>query len=129
MPPPHPQHHELARRRPGGQLARTGVEVGERAGEHHLGEGGVGRHEAAEGQERRLQVRPGVARVARLGQVPVQQPEAAEEHLADEPGLVAEQLVHRGQRRLRLPGDAAGGEALHPVADQHRDRRVEHPVT
>ena len=102
---------------PAAQLVRPRVEVGERPGEHDLGQHRVVPRRSARNAS------PTAARSARGSPVSAsaskagaEQPEALEEHLADEPGLVAEQLVDGRRRRPRLPRPPAGGEPGDPLA-------------
>ena len=76
----------------------------------------------------RDQLASGILRRPDLVQVLPQQPEALEEHLPDQSGLVAEQLVYgrsRGARALRQP---AGGELRNTVAGQHVHGSLQHAL-
>ena len=60
-----------------------------------------------------------IVRVRELVEATPEQAKALEEHLADEAGLVAEELVDRRRRRVRLAGDSPGGESSDSLVRQH----------
>src|SRR5690606_41793819 len=57
-----------------------------------------------------------------------EQPEALEEHRADQSGLVGEQLVDRGHRGTRPLGHPSRGEPGDTFVGQRRDRHLEQAV-
>ena len=112
---------EHAHRAPGLEARGTGIEVDEGAREHHLGEQRMGTDELAQGLEHGDEVG---ARVVGLGhpvEAAPQHAEALEEDLADEAGLVAEELVDGRRRGVGVARHAPGGEAGDAVAGQRGD--------
>ena len=55
-------------------------------------------------------------------------PESLEEHRAQQPGLVLEQLVHRRHGGAGLLGHPPGGEPRKTVLVQCRDRDLQHSI-
>ena len=74
------------------------------------------------------QISAGILRFGKGLELAVQQPEPLEEQLADQAPLVAEQLVDRGRRGLRLAGDAPCREAGDPFPREQPDRDREHVI-
>src|SRR5579871_1580434 len=121
---PDPVHDELPGGRPGLQFGRAWIEVGERPGEHDLCQHRAIRYEDPEHLDRAQQVGARVSRLPQRCETGAEEPEALEENLADQAGLVAEELVDGGWRRLGLFGDLPGGETTNPVRGQQRDRHL-----
>jgi MFS family permease len=117
---PDPVHDELAGGRPGLPLGRAGIEVSERPGEHDLCQCRVVPGEDPEHPYRAEQVSSRIVRLPQPPETVPEEPEALEEHLPDQAGLVAEELVDGRRRRLGLVGDIPGGEPPDPVSGQHR---------
>ena len=90
------------------------LRVGERVREHDFREHGTVAHEVAVEHDELDQIPARVIGLDRALQVTVQQPEALEEHLADQATLVAEQLIDRRRRGVGLLGDTPRrGETRH----------------
>ena len=125
---PHPSDDETPDRAGLPDLGGPGIEIGEGTREHHRGENGVGVHERAVGVHDGQQIRSGIVRLRERIETAAQLSKPLEEDLPYEPGLVAEELVHRGDRRFRALGDVASREAGDAVLVEHGDRNVEHAV-
>lgn len=117
-------HDELPGGCPGFQFGRAGIEVGERPGEHDLCQRWVVPDEDPEHLDRAQQVGARVVRLPQPRETATEEPEALEENLTDQAGLVAEELVDGGRRRPGLFGDLPGGEPPDPVNGQHRNRHL-----
>src|SRR5689334_5405488 len=101
--PAYRSHDEQSHLVPGPPLRRPGIEVRERPGKHQIGESGMLSGKHPKRLDDRDQLASGILRRPDLVQVLPQQPEALEEHLPDQPGLVAEQLVYGRSRGARMP--------------------------
>ena len=109
--PAHPAHDQDPHRAGGGELLRPGREVGERPGEHDLGQLPIGPEEPAVRGGQRPQVGQRVLGLGQRRELGEEAPEALEVQLAHDPGLVAEELVERRGRRLGPGGQRSGREA------------------
>ena len=89
---------------------------GERPGEHDLCQYRVVSEEGPERLERTEQVGAGVIGFRQPSEAVPEEPEALEEHLPGQAGLVTEQLVDGRRRRPGLFGDLSGGESPDPVS-------------
>ena len=90
--------------------------------------GGSSAHEAAVDGNHLLQVGPRIVGGDEGVERGAEAAEAFEEQHADEPGLVAEQLVHRRHRGLGPFRDPAGREPRDAVLGERRLGRPQHPV-
>ncbi len=127
-----PTHHaeqHSATRVGGGNVGRCGLEVGERLCEHDLGQARMSTGERSIGTDQGGKVGPRVGGHGDRRQRSGQLTEPNEEELADEPGLVSEQLVDRGNRRAGIIGDVLGREPLHPTLGQRRLGGDNHSIT
>lgn len=82
---------------PGGELGRARVEIRERAGEHDLRQRRICDHEPPVAMNAGGQVADWVVGLPGPLEVVGEASKAFEEHFADEPGAVAEQLIDGGR--------------------------------
>src|SRR6266496_1036277 len=122
---PYPADDEFPHGTAGPQLGGPGVEVGEGAREHHVRQHRVGPDELAEDLDHADQIAARVTGFRQPAQLPPEQPEALEEHLADQACLVAEQLVDRRGRSPGLLGHVPGGEPGDAVGGQRGERDMQ----
>jgi hypothetical protein len=112
----------------GRRVVRPRIEVAERARVHHLRQHRILADEGPEQPEKADQVGSRVVGIIELAELEPQLAESLEEDPADEPGLVAEQLVDGGDGRRRPQRDLAGGEPAESLVGQHRHRGLKHPI-
>jgi hypothetical protein len=94
---PDPVDDELPGCRAGRKLSRARIEVSERPGEHDLCQHLVVSGEDPERLDRAEKVGVGIIGLRQCCETPAEQPETLEEDLADEAGLVAEELIDGGR--------------------------------
>jgi hypothetical protein len=118
---------DLAYRGGRAQLLRPRIEVGERPGEHDVGEDRMVEHEPAVDSEQASEVGARIAGARQFVEAAEQPPESLEVHLADQAGPVAEQLVHGRDRGGRLVRDLPRRETGDAVLAEHRDGGPQYP--